>query len=288
MIWLIGNKGMLGSDVEKFLIHKKLEFFTSDLDVDITSLESLEKFTEDKSIDWIINCAAYTAVEKAESNKDEAYAINGKGPENIATIAKDKGSKIIHISTDYVFDGKKESAYLESDTTNPLNIYGSSKLEGEKNITKTWPEYFIIRTAWLYGHNGHNFVNTMLRLFQTKTEISVVSDQFGSPTYSADLANVIVKIVSEDSNEYGIYNFTNEGKTCWSDFASEIQGLALKHGLIDKKVTIKPVSTKEYPSQITRPVNSHLSKDKIKQTFGIDIRNWKIALEEFIMEEGKL
>jgi dTDP-4-dehydrorhamnose reductase len=287
MIWLIGNRGMLGSDVEKLLVGTELKFFASDSDVDITSLETLESFTEDKSIDWIINCAAYTAVENAESNRDEACAINAKGPENIAKIAKNKNAKMIHISTDYVFDGKKDSAYLESDTTNPINIYGSSKLEGEKNIINIWPRYFIIRTSWLYGHNGNNFVKMMLGFFQKGADVSVVSDQFGSPTYSADLAKVIVNIVSKDPKEYGVYNFTNEGKISWSDFASEIQELALKHGLVDKKITVKSVPTSEYPSKITRPVNSHLSRDKIRQTFGVDVRNWKVALEEFIMEEEK-
>jgi len=285
MIWLIGNKGMLGSEVEKLLIAGKLDYFATDNEVDITNIKSLETFIQTKDQPhWIINCAAYTAVEKAESEKETAFAINGMGPKNIAKIARNNSSKLIHISTDYVFDGSKDEAYTETDATHPLNVYGASKLEGEVNIQKTTNNYFILRTSWLFGKNGPNFVRTILRLFEEKNEIPVVSDQFGSPTYAPDLAKQIVEIIAQDSEQYGIYHITNEGRASWDTFAAAIYELASKHGLIDNEVMIKEVSTTEYPSKITRPLNSYLSKEKFKETFTSDIRDWKTALEDYILE----
>jgi len=284
MIWLIGNKGMLGTEVEALLQKKELAYIASDQEIDITNLDELRIFSADKPISRVINCAAYTAVDKAEDEPDLAFKINAVGPRNIAEIAKNKGAKLIHISTDYVFDGTKTGAYVETDPPQPLGVYGQSKYQGEVNITETLCEYFIIRTAWLYGKQGNNFVYTMLRLFKERDEVRVVGDQWGSPTYAPDLAAAILEIVRLSSDAYGIYNFTNEGKITWYDFACEIYRIycLTKNSKLKTKNLISIV-TKDYPTKTQRPQNSYLSKDKITKTFNIFPRNWEVALNEFML-----
>ena len=284
MIWLIGNKGMLGSDVEALLQKKSSEYIASDKEVDICDIEQLRRFAGDKKISWIVNCSAYTAVDKAEDETEAAFRINGDGVKNIALIAIEKKAKLIHISTDYVFDGTKNGPYCETDKTNPAGAYGKSKLKGEEYIRETISEYFIIRTAWLYGKNGNNFVYTMLKLFKERDEVRIVQDQWGSPTYSPDLANAILKIISDDSNKFGIYNFTNDGKTNWYEFASEIYKLALKNNILQKQLKLTPITTAEYPTKAKRPSNSYLSKDKIKEELSVECRDWKAALNDFIKD----
>jgi dTDP-4-dehydrorhamnose reductase len=283
MIWLIGNKGMLGREVEALLQKKELAYIASDQEIDITNLDELRIFSADKPISWIINCAAYTAVDKAEDEPDLAFKINAAGPRNIAEIAKNKGVKLIHISTDYVFDGTKTGAYVETDPPHPLGVYGQSKYQGEVNITETLSEYFIIRTAWLYGKQGNNFVYTMLRLFKERDEVRVVGDQWGSPTYAPDLAAAILEIVRLNSDAYGSYNFTNKGKISWYDFACEIYRMAKEKKLLAKEVLIQRIVTEDYPTKTQRPQNSFLSKDKIIKTFNISSRNWEAALKEFML-----
>lgn len=284
MVWLIGNKGMLGSDVEILLKEYGGEYIASDIEIDITDIECLKKFLNGKQIEWIINCAAYTAVDKAEEEPEKAFRINADGALNIAQIAREKRAKLIHISTDYVFDGEKQGPYEENDNPGPAGVYGKSKFQGEENIRKTLKEYFIIRTAWLYGKNGNNFVNTMLRLFEEKESVKLVSDQWGSPTYTKDLAKVIIDIIKIDGNKYGIYHFTNEGKTNWHEFAKTIYEKAKNYELIHKDIDIISITLDEYPAKAKRPKNSLLSKDKINLAFGIKIRNWQDALEDFIIE----
>ena len=286
MIWLIGNKGMLGYEVEELLKKNNLSYTASDQEIDITDFSILVQYIKDKKIDWIVNCAAYTAVDKAEKEKEKAYSINRDGVRNITKIASEKQAKLIHISTDYVFDGKKnkQSAYTEENQANPMGIYGKSKLAGEKEIINLLDKYFIIRTAWLYGANGHNFVYTMLRLFREREVITVVDDQWGSPTYAADLAEVILKIIETGSDKFGIYHFTNEGVINWYQFAREIYDKSKSLGIINrsKKVEIKPIKTEEYPTAAIRPQYSVLSKDKVKKEFNLKIRNWYKALEDFL------
>lgn len=284
MIWLIGNKGMLGSDVDFFLKEAHKDYTASDIEVDITDLEELKRFISDKKIDWIINCSAYTAVDKAEDEPEKAFKINAEGALNIAKIAREKGAKLIHISTDYVFDGEKNGSYTEDDDPNPMGVYGKSKLEGEKNIQNIIEKYFILRTAWLYGKNGDNFVYTMLRLFKEKEVVKVVSDQWGTPTHTKDLAGTIIKIIQDKSDKYGIYHFTNEGRTNWYEFAKAIYKRAKKHKLIKKDLNIIPITTEEYPTKAVRPKNTFMSKEKIKSSFGIKIRDWGNSLEEFLMD----
>ena len=288
MIWLIGNKGMLGNDIERLLKERGLTYCASDKEVDISDYKALEKFGKDKKIKWVINCAGYTKVNKAEEEIDKAFRINKDGVRNIALFSAKKQIRLIHISTDYVFDGRQEGstvAYREDDKTNPINIYGKSKLAGEEEIKNILEKYFIIRTAWLYGKQGNNFVYTMLRLFQEKDLIKVVEDQWGSPTYTVDLAKTILKIIENDFKKYGIYHFTNESITSWYEFARTIYKKDKRLGLIkgNKKVVIKPIKTEDYPTAARRPKYSVLSKEKIKREFSIKIRDWNEALDNFMI-----
>ena len=286
MIWLIGNKGMLGSDVEKLLKKNNLSYVASDQEIDVINYNLLKNYVENKKVDWVINCAAYTQVDKAEEQIEKAYRLNRDGVGNLARIALDKQAKLIHISTDYVFDGKKDKtcAYTEEDQPNPMGIYGKSKLGGEKEIKNVLNEYFIIRTAWLYGLNVSNFVYTMLRLFKERDVVKVVEDQWGSPTYTVDLVEVILKIVKSKSRKFGIYHFTNEGVISWCQFAQVIYDKAKRLGLLkgNREVEIKPIKTEEYPTAAERPRYSVLSKDKVKREFNLKIRNWDEALEDFL------
>ena len=287
MIWLIGNKGMLGNDVEKLLKERELVYCASDKEIDISDYKALEKFGKDKEIKWIINCAGYTRVDKAEEEIDEAFKLNKDGVRNIALFSAKRQIRLIHISTDYVFDGRQEgdaAAYTEDDKTHPINIYGKSKLVGEEEIKKMLEGYFIIRTAWLYGSLGNNFVSSMLKSFKEKKAIKVVNDQWGSPTYTVDLAGAILKIIEDDSVKYGIYHFTNEGVTNWYKFARAIYSKARKLNLIStsKKVVLKAIKTEEYPTAAARPRSSILAKEKIKKEFNLDIRDWKEALTEYL------
>lgn len=288
MIWLIGNKGMLGYDVEKLLSENKVKFWATDKEVDITDYKNLEKFGRDKEVDWVINCAAYTNVDQAEEEAEIAFNINQEGVRNVALFCSKRKAKLIHISTDYVYDGSRsnfEYCY-EEDEPNPLGVYGKSKLAGEEAIRKNLAQYFIIRTAWLYGINGSNFVNTMLRLFNEKQSVRVVKDQYGAPTYSKDLAQASLAIVEKDTNDYGVYHFSNIGRTNWYNFAKEIYLTAKKLRLIDsqKEIEIIPIKTEEYPTAATRPKNTILCKDKIVNVFGIEIRSWIEALEDYLHE----
>jgi dTDP-4-dehydrorhamnose reductase len=296
MIWLIGNKGMLGHDVESLLIENKVKYLATDKEVDITDYKALEKYGKDKKIKWVINCSGYTKVDKAEEEIDEAFRINKEGVGNIALFSAKKQIRLIHISTDYVFNGRQEKeggavAYREDDKTNPINIYGKSKLAGEREIEKNLDEYFIIRTAWLYGIQGNNFVYTMLRLFKERDLVKVAEDQWGSPTYTVDLAGAILKIIEDDSVSYGIYHFTNEGVTSWYEFARAIYNRGKKLGLIEdnKKVEIQPIKTEDYPTAARRPKYSVLSKEKIEKEFNIKIPYWRESLEKYlkrILDEG--
>lgn len=288
MIWLIGNKGMLGNDVEKLLKERELTYWASDIEVDISDYKSLEKFGKDKKIKWIINCAGYTKVDKAEEERGLAFKLNKDGVRNIAIFSTKRQISLIHISTDYVFAGRREKgaiAYSEDDKTNPVNIYGKSKLAGEEEIKKILEKYFIIRTAWLYGLKGNNFIYTMLRLFKERDVVKVVDDQWGSPTYTTDFASAILKIIEDDSVSYGVYHFTNEGVTSWYEFAHAIYKKAKRLGLSEdnKKVEIQPIKTANYPTAAKRPKYSILSKEKIKREFNLKIREWDKALEDFLV-----
>ncbi len=287
LIWLVGNRGMLGAEVEILLKRHSYPYLASDLEVDITDFESLNHFTKGKFPTWIINCAAYTAVDRAEDEPEKAFAINAAGPGNLAQIARDKGARLIHISTDYVFDGTKNGAYVETDPPRPLGVYARSKYQGEVKIQANIKEYFILRTAWLYGKNGSNFVATMLKLFNERDYVTVVGDQWGSPTYAPDLAEAVLEIVRRDCMAYGIYHFTNEGLITWYDFACEIYRQALERGILTGKVSIRRITTEEYPTKAKRPKNAYLSKEKFIGTFEIIPRSWDSALADYFRSEGQ-
>ncbi|NLO19193.1 MAG: dTDP-4-dehydrorhamnose reductase [Ignavibacteria bacterium] len=284
MIWLVGNKGMLGIEMQNALKYKNFSFISSDLEVDITKIEKLREFVEGKEIDWIINCSAYTNVEKAEDEAALAFQINAEGVKNLSEIAKEKNAKLIHISTDYVFDGESLSLYYEEDEPNPQNIYGLSKLAGENLVKKTLKSHFIIRISWLIGFYKSNFLYSILKQIENKDSLNIVSDQFGSPTFAADLVEFIVFIIKQDSNEFGIYHFSSEGKISWFDFAEKIYKLAKQYKITEKNVQILPVPSSEYPTKAKRPPNSYLSKEKLSTTFGIKAPFWLESLELFIKE----
>ncbi|MCE5281672.1 MAG: dTDP-4-dehydrorhamnose reductase, partial [Deltaproteobacteria bacterium] len=192
------------------------------------------------------------------------------------------GARLLHISTDYIFDGGKEGAYLEEDPPNPQGVYGRSKLQGERHIREVTDQHVILRTAWLYGPSGNNFVRTMLRLFREREEVRVVADQWGSPTFAVDFADAIVQILTRNAVPYGTYHYTNEGRTNWFEFASRIMESARRYRLIDREVRILPIGTDEYPTKVHRPANSYLSKEKIKRDLAISIRSWQEALDAFM------
>lgn len=284
MIWLIGNRGMLGAEVEALLKGQNVPFIATDQEIDIRNPDQLEKFASDIPLSWIINCAAYTAVDQAEDEPDLVFKTNASGPLNIARVAAAKQAKLIHLSTDYVFDGAKEGSYTELDTPNPIGVYGQSKLAGEQHIVKTISQHFIIRTGWLYGKHGSNFVLTMLRLMKERSEVRVVEDQCGSPTYAPDLAGFIVGRILEESQHYGLYHFTNEGKISWYDFACKIDELATSLGILKNNCQVIPIPSDHFPTKAKRPKNSCLAKEKVKSTFNLTIRPWESALVDFMSE----
>ncbi|HUX13196.1 MAG TPA: dTDP-4-dehydrorhamnose reductase [Spirochaetia bacterium] len=279
LVWLVGSKGMLGTEVEALLQEKKIPHVATDLDCDITDPEAVLAYAGPKQIDWILNCSAYTAVDRAEDEPVLAFKVNADGPENLARLAKQKAARIIHISTDYVFDGKKDGAYTEEDKVNPIGVYGKSKAEGERRVRDACARHFIVRTSWLFGPNGKNFVYTMLRLFNEKPVVRVVNDQHGCPTYAPDLAAMLVKIVELDSQEYGTYHFTNEGKTTWYEFAREIYRQARDRGLVTSECRIEPITAAEYPTRAVRPRNSVLDTGKTRNTFLVSQPGWDVRIE---------
>lgn len=285
MIWLIGCKGMLGTEVARQLTENKIEFIGTDIDVDITDLDSLNTFVRGKSIDWIINCSAYTAVDKAESDFDLARKLNEEGPRNIASVAKEIGAKMIHISTDYVFDGSGNTPRTEEMPIAPIGVYGVTKAAGEKAVSETINEYYILRTAWLYGWAGRNFVYTMIKAMNTHDAVKVVADQKGTPTFAGDLANVIIRI-TKSSIPYGLYHCTNLGETTWWDFTKEIKEQAAKIGIL-KNVTcvVNSCTTEEYPTPAKRPAYSVLSKEKIQKALKITLPEWKESLTTFLTNQ---
>lgn len=284
-ILITGANGMLAKEVkEKF--EKGNEIITTDVaELDITNEQAVMDYITKAKPDYIINCAAYTAVDKAEENYELADRINGDGPANLAKASKAAGAKLVHISTDYVFGGDLDVSkdYSEDDAKSPVTAYGKTKLHGEQGIENNMEEYYIFRTAWLYGVGGNNFVKTMTKLGSTKDELNVVADQHGSPTYAKDLSDIIYQAI-EKKIPYGVYNATNQGYTTWYDFTKEIlaeQGIKCK---------VNPVTTEEYIemmkiTQAKRPFNSQMSKNKLLEQ-GIKVPDWKDGLKRYL-EEAK-
>jgi len=282
-ILVTGANGQLGKELREFSsLHTGLEFvFLSREDLPIHQFELVRKYLNTLKPAYCINCAAYTAVDKAESEKDLAFLINGEAVGVLAAICKEHNTKFIHISTDYVFNGEAASPYTESFPTDPINVYGASKLEGEKQAMELNPDSIIIRTSWLYSSLGKNFVKTMMKLMSEKDKIKVVNDQLGSPTNAADLAEIIFNIIGLCHLQIydwtpGIYNFSNEGIISWYDFAKAIKEFT------NSPCDVKPISTKEYPTPAKRPAYSGLDKTKIQKTFGIKLKDWEASLKTCI------
>ena len=282
MIWLVGQNGMLGTELRGKLQTAQLPFYGTDIEVDITDPEALESFSKGKKVDWIINCSAYTAVDRAEGDVKKAYLINATGAGNLAAAAKKLDAPLIHISTDYVFPGTENRELKEDDNTGPLSVYGQSKLAGEKLIQSNWQKHYIIRTAWLYGKYGSNFVNTMLRLMEEKDELTVVDDQIGSPTWTSDLADAIIHFIKKGNSRYGIYNFSGAGRCSWFGFAMQIYNEAKALGILKTNCRIKPVHSSDFPAKAKRPAFSLLSKRKIEDELRITVPHWEISLKQYL------
>ena len=282
-ILVTGANGQVGKELKDLSdSFQQFDFvFLSRADMPINHFELVRNFFISLKPSYCINCAAYTAVDRAEEEKEKAFQVNAEAAGVLAAICKKHATKLIHISTDYVFNGNASVPYTEDSPADPKSVYGASKLEGEKQALALNPEVIIIRSSWLYSSYGKNFVKTMMRLMQERNEISVVDDQVGSPTYAADLAELILQIITnselESSNWVpGIYHFSNEGIINWYEF-----GKAIKE-ITDSSCVIKPISTKEYPTAAKRPAYSVLDKSKIQKTFNLQLKDWKTSLKSCI------
>ncbi len=253
--------------------------FASKSELDIENFKEVSELFERESFDYCINTAAYTNVEKAESEPEKAYSINAEAVRNLAECCKRTETVLLHISTDYVFDGKKKTPYTEADVPNPINVYGASKLEGEEHIQEIYEKYFIIRTSWLYSQYGHNFFKTVLKFGQEGKALTVTTEQIGTPTNANDLAALLLKIIESNNQSYGIYHFSNEGETTWYGFAEAIFKL---NPQFDAR---KLVKTAHYPTFAKRPIYSILSKKKGKRAFNVPLKNWNTSLIEIIKKK---
>ena len=283
-ILVTGSNGQLGSEIKELSKNYSYNFFFTDRNnIDITSKDNIKAFCQTNNINVIINCAAYTAVDKAESDVENADLVNRKAVKKLALVSEELNIKLIHISTDYVFDGKNFKPYCEEFQTNPQGVYGKTKLDGENEMRDINPKNsIIIRTSWVYSSFGNNFVKTMLRLGKEKKELGVIFDQVGTPTYARDLALTILDIIPQINNDkVEIYNYSNEGVLSWYDFAKEIMRMAKLN------CKINPIETFQYPTPAKRPHFSLLNKNKIKSTFNIEIPYWKDSLDECLKIMGE-
>ncbi len=283
-VLVTGSSGQVGNEIKAISSDYSYNFFFTDRNnIDITSKDSIKEFCKTNNINVIINCAAYTAVDKAQSDEINADLINRKAVKKLALVSQELNIKLIHISTDYVFDGKNFKPYCEEFQTNPQSIYGKTKLDGENEMRDINPKNsIIIRTSWIYSYYGNNFVKTMLRLGKEKEELGVIFDQIGTPTYAKDLAKTILDIVPQiENSKVEIYNYSNEGVLSWYDFAKEIMKMAKLN------CKINPIETYQYPTPAKRPHFSLLNKNKIKSTFNIEIPYWKDGLDDCLRRLGE-
>lgn len=278
-ILVTGSDGQLGRSLKNALREKdNLEMLYTDIDtLDITDIDSLDKFVTDGNVGTIVNCAAYTAVEKAETEEVAAAKINAEAVANIGKTARKHHLKVLHISTDYVFSGETFKPYCENDTPNPKSVYGRTKLEGERLLSSFCQDAIIVRTSWLYSEYGHNFVKTIISKAGMTDTLDVVFDQIGSPTYAGDLAEAIGKILSCEEWKPGVYHFSNEGIASWYDFA-----VSILRNIGNTNCKVNPVATQDYPTAAKRPPYSAMNKNKIKKTFGLNIPHWEQSLAKCI------
>ena len=274
-VLVTGINGQLGYDVVKEL--DKRGYISVGVDkekMDLTDLSSINNFIKDSEVDAVIHCAAYTAVDKAEDDKELCEIVNSLSVKEIVNTCKELDIPLVYISTDYVFDGTKEGEYVETDLVNPINVYGRTKIMGEEFVKDILDKYFIVRISWVFGENGNNFINTMLRLSKEHKELNIINDQVGSPTYTKDLAPLLVDMI--ETNKYGVYHATNEGFCSWYEFAKEI----FKIKNIDIKVN--PITTDKYITKAKRPLNSKMSKEKLEQNGFKRLRPWQEALKDYL------
>ena len=277
-ILVTGANGQLGQCLQKISSQfEEFEFiFTDSETLDITNKEEVNDFFWQNAPDFCINAAAYTAVDLAETDIEKAFLVNADGAENLAEACAENNAQFIHVSTDYVFDGENNLAYTEEEFTNPLGVYGASKLAGDELALEVNPCSVILRTSWVYSEFGKNFVKTMLNLFATKEELSIVADQFGQPTNANDLAEAIMKIIKSEKITPGIFNFSNLGRISWFDFAEKIAELS------DAKIKLNAIETSQYPTPAKRPKNSVLDLDKISKTYAVPLKPWEESLEDCV------
>lgn len=277
-ILITGSRGQLGNEMQQASVrYPFFRFIYTDVEeLDICDKMALEAFVKENSIHVIVNCAAYTAVDKAENDVELCYKINAQAVQNIAEVAIANSVNVVHVSTDYVFDGTNYVPYTEDQPVCPSTVYGKSKLAGEEMLMSICPHSVILRTSWLYSSFGNNFVKTMMKLGSERDTLSIIFDQVGTPTYAADLAETILKLLSHGTFVAGIYHFSNEGVCSWYDFTKSIHRIA---GII---CDVKPIETKDYPALTPRPHYSVLNKAKIKNTYGIVIPHWEESLEKCV------
>lgn len=282
-LWIVGASGMLGQDIVRLAREAGHWVLATDRELDFTQAEILAGAWKTDSFDFCINCAAYTAVDKAESEEELALRINAVGPQNLAKLCAERGAGLIHISTDYVLQGQSPNPLQESDHPNPINAYGRTKLEGEKAVAKC-PRHWNVRTAWLYGLQGPNFVKTMLRLLRERGHIRVVDDQWGCPTWTEDLAIALLKIIEQNKSP-GIYHYAGSGPTTWCSFAREIGRLAAESGILKRDWSVEGISTADYPTPARRPSWSVLDTCKVTENFGVQVRPWQDSLASYMALE---
>ena len=292
MISIIGSNGQLGWELVRKAGRRGMQVLALDYpEIDIRDLASIDACFDSTKIELVINAAAYTAVDRAESESEAAFAVNREGPAHLADWCRKRGIPLIHVSTDYVFDGAKGKPYVEEDPIAPLGVYGESKAAGEAEVRQRLPEHIILRTAWLVGIHGHNFVKTMLKLGRQKETLRVVADQYGCPTIAADLAEAILEMVRQveknESSKWGTYHYCGAGKTTWHGLATAIFEIAGQYEKFLVK-NVVPISTEEYPTPVRRPANSVLDCSKIKEHFGIEARPWRESLMVMIEQLYKL
>lgn len=281
-ILVFGGVGQLGQCIQKVAEQKNISglIYLDEKEGNILDLDLLKALFQQYTPSYVINCAAYTAVDKAEDEVEIARKVNKDGAANLAVLSAEFDATLIHISTDFVFEGNQTGLLTEEDIANPVGVYGLTKLEGEIAIQETTQKYFTLRTSWLYSEFANNFVKTMIRLGKERSELGVIVDQVGSPTYAVDLAEVIIHIIESKSEAYGLYHFSNEGVTSWYDFATAIFELA------DLTVKVKALKTSEYPTKARRPFYSVMDKTKIKQNLGVAILYWRDSLKVCLEELG--
>ena len=280
-ILVTGSTGQLGSDVVKELLKRGYSTLSPNRsELNLCSEDNIRNYILNSNCEAIVHCAAYTQVDKAEDEKDLCIKINATATKHIVKCAKILDIPMIYISTDYVFDGTKDGEYTENDETNPINIYGESKLAGEKYVQEILDKYYIVRTSWVFNINGKNFIETMLRLSKANNQLSIVNDQIGSPTYTKDLSRLLVDML--ETSKYGLYHATNEGYCSWYEFANTIFKLA------NVNIDIKAINSNEYASRAKRPMNSKLSKDKLIEYGFKPLPHWEDALKDYLIRRGDL